>query len=100
MFAIIARFTVQDGKVDEVLGYLSEATVPSLAEPGCHMYVANRDLADPNVVVMYEQYDDEAAFESHVNSSHCQTIVMGKIFPLLADRRRETFQVHDVGSPA
>jgi len=100
LFAIIARFTVQDGKVDEVLGYIGEASVPSLAEPGCHMYIANRDLADPNVVVMYEQYDDEAAFDAHLNSPHCQALVVGKVVPLLVDRRRETFRVHEWGSPA
>ena len=97
MFAIIARFTVQDGKLNEVLGYLKQASVPSLAEPGCHMYIANQDLADPNVVVMYEQYDDEAAFQSHLNSPHCQEIVAGKIVPLLIDRRRETFSVVSFG---
>lgn len=94
MYAIIARFRVQDGKIDEVLGYLNEASVPSLAEPGCHMYIANRDLADPNVVVMYEQYDDEAAFQAHLNSPHCQAIVAGKVVPLLTERKRETFSVH------
>jgi quinol monooxygenase YgiN len=95
MFSIIARFTVQAGKIDEVLGYLKQASVLSLAEPGCHMYFANQDLTDPNVVVMYEQYTDEAAFESHLASPHCQEIVVGKIVPLLENRRREMFNVVD-----
>jgi quinol monooxygenase YgiN len=97
MFALTARFQVQDGKVDEVIGYLREVAVPSLAEPGCHMYIANQSLTDPNVIVMYEQYDDEAAFQSHFESSHCQAIVVGKIGPLLVERSRETFEVVKLG---
>ena len=95
MFAIIARFRVAPGKIDEVLGHLAEVSVPSLAEPGCHMYIANRDTTDPNLIVMYEQYDDETAFQAHVNSAHCQAIVAGKITPLLVERSRESFTVVD-----
>jgi quinol monooxygenase YgiN len=76
-----------------VLALLAEASVPSLAEPGCHMYIANRDRENPDVVVMYEQYTDEAAFQAHVDSEHCRTIVAGQIVPLLTERRRETFDV-------
>ena len=93
MYAIIARFKVKPGHVDEVISLLGQAAIPSRQEPGCHLYVANQDLADPNVIVMYEQYDDEAAFQAHVDSPHCKEIVFGKVVPLLESRQRETFTV-------
>ena len=93
MFAVIARFQVKDGHVDEVIRLLNEAAIPSRAEPGCHLYVANQDLSNPNLIVMYEQYEDEGAFQSHVESEHAQRIVLGQIVPLLESRRRETFTV-------
>jgi quinol monooxygenase YgiN len=93
VFAVIARFQVKDGHVDEVIRLLNEAAIPSRAEPGCHFYVANQDLSDPNLIVMYEQYDDEEAFQRHVESEHAQRIVAGQIVPLLESRRRETFSV-------
>lgn len=93
MFAVIARFQVKDGHVDEVIRLVNEAAIPSRAEPGCHLYVANQDLSDPNLIVMYEQYDDEGAFQRHVESEHAQRIVLGQIVPLLESRRRETFTV-------
>ncbi len=93
MFAIIARFRVVSGKADEVLGYLAEATGPSLGEPGCHLYIANQDTTDPDVVVMYELYDDEAAFQAHLDSDHFKVVVAAKVVPLLVERKRETFTV-------
>ena len=93
MYAIIARFQVKPGHVDEVIDLLRQASTPSLAEPGCHMYIANQDLADPNLIVMYEQYDDAAAFQQHLDSDYIKDIVAGKVVPLLESRQRETFTV-------
>lgn len=93
MFAIIARFKVKPGHVDEVIELLGEAAGHSRKEPGCHLYIANRNLADSNSIVMYEQYDDEAAFQTHLDSPHCREIVAGKVVPLLESRSRETFAV-------
>jgi quinol monooxygenase YgiN len=45
--------------------------------------------------VLYEQYDDEAAFQAHLASEHFQRIVVPQIVPLLAERSRETFRTLD-----
>jgi quinol monooxygenase YgiN len=55
----------------------------------------NQLVDDPDVVVLYEQYDDEAAFQAHIDSEHFQRIVPPLIFPLLAERSRETFRTLD-----
>jgi quinol monooxygenase YgiN len=93
VFAVIARFQVKPGHVDEVVTLLNQAASPSRQEPGCHVYIANQDLTDPNLVVMYEVYDDPEAFQSHLDSQHFADIVADKVLPLLESRRRETFTV-------
>jgi quinol monooxygenase YgiN len=93
MYAIIARFKVKPGNVAEVISLLGKAAGPSRQEPGCHLYIANQDLSDPDMIVMYEQYDDEAAFQAHLDSPHCKEIVVGKVVPLLESRQRETYTV-------
>ena len=100
MYAILARFTVQPAKMDDVIGYLNQSSIPSLAEPGCHLYIANRDQSDPNVLVMYEQYTDEAAFQAHLASDHFRELVAEKVVPLLSDRRRETVDVVRFAAPS
>lgn len=93
VYAIIARFKVGPGHIDEVISLLRQAAIPSRQEPGCRLYIANQELANPDTIVMYEQYDDEAAFQAHLESPHCRELVLGKVVPLLESRSRETFTV-------
>ena len=90
MFAIIARFKVKPGHVDDVIELLNQAAIPSRAEPGCRLYVANRSLDDPDLIVMYEQYESAVAFQTHMETDHFREIVAGKVMPLLESRQRET----------
>jgi quinol monooxygenase YgiN len=53
------------------------------------MYHSNISADDPNVIVLYERYIDEAAFEVHRTAGYFESIVLGEIVPLLAGRERE-----------
>jgi quinol monooxygenase YgiN len=97
VFAVIARFKVKPGHVDEVIALLNQAAVPSREEPGCHLYIANRSLDDPELIVMYEQYASPEAFQRHLESDHTREIVAGKVIPLLESRQRETYTVMNTG---
>ena len=39
-------------------------------EAGCHQFDVCRDPADPSLFFLYELYEDEAAFRSHLRSAH------------------------------
>jgi autoinducer 2-degrading protein len=39
-------------------------------EPGCRRFDVLRDNADPHHYLLYEIYDDEAAFQAHRNAPH------------------------------
>ncbi|WGF87575.1 putative quinol monooxygenase [Marinivivus vitaminiproducens] len=39
-------------------------------EPGCRQFDVTQDPKNPNRIVLYEVYDDRAAFDAHVASSH------------------------------
>ncbi|MEZ4498100.1 MAG: antibiotic biosynthesis monooxygenase family protein [Thermomicrobiales bacterium] len=92
MFVLIARWTVIPEHIETVLEALGRMTAAVEAnEPGCVMYQSNRSIDDPNVIVLYERYVDEAAFEVHGQSEHFKSIVLGEIVPLLGARSRETF---------
>jgi quinol monooxygenase YgiN len=55
-----------------------EALAPALvtlieatrAEPGCGAYLYMRDLDDPAVVHVFEQWDDEDALTAHMGAPH------------------------------
>lgn len=93
MYCIAARWTTLDGREDEVVALATSMLEPSRAEPGCHQYDLHRDPTDARVLFLYEQYDDEAAFDAHCASDHFRSIVEAQIFPLLADRRLECYHL-------
>jgi len=90
MFVVVARFTAKPGSEDEVKKHLREMVPHSLSEPGCRMYTVNQLIEDPRVFVLYEQYDDEAAFGFHRETQAFNDIVQGKVAPLLDERKGET----------
>lgn len=81
-FAITVTFKAQAGAE----GAFERAFVPCLAstrrEPGCVAYYLNRDVDDPSVFVMYEQFASVAALEAHAKTPHVAELLK-KIGPLL-----------------
>ncbi|PSW18113.1 antibiotic biosynthesis monooxygenase [Photobacterium sanctipauli] len=45
------------------------------SEPGCSMAVAHQDNSDPRRFILWERYDDEAAFQQHFNAAHTQHFI-------------------------
>lgn len=81
-----AKWRVKEGRLAAVLTLLAELTAESTAEEGNLLYKIHQSRADANTLVLYEGYKDEAALAQHRNSQHFQTLVIGKIVPLLEDR--------------
>lgn len=81
-----AKWRVKEGQLETVLSLLAELTAKSTAEEGNLFYKIHQSNSDPNTLVLFEEYKDESALAEHRNSEHFQTLVMGKIIPLLEDR--------------
>jgi quinol monooxygenase YgiN len=85
-FTIVARYQVGPGGGDDVARLLGPHIAATRAEPGCLEFTALRSTEDPDAFVLYERYTSRAAFDAHRASPHFETIVLGTIVPLLADR--------------
>ena len=93
MLLVIAQYRTKAGKGDEVASVLALHRPATVAEPGCRAFVVNRSQDDGDRFVLYEQYDDEAAFEAHRTSPHFKRYIEGQVVPLLAERSWERFSV-------
>ena len=93
MLVVIARYRTRAGKGDEVASVLALHRPATVAEPGCRAFVVNRSQDDGDRFVLYEQYEDEVAFEAHRVSPHFQRYIEGQVVPLLAERSWERFAV-------
>jgi len=93
MLVVIAQYRTRAGKGDEVASVLALHRPATVAEPGCRAFVVNRSQDDGDRFVLYEQYDDEAAFEAHRASPHFKRYIEGQVVPLLAERSWERYSV-------
>jgi len=84
-FVVIAEFEVRPEGLERFLELATADASQSVAkEPGCHQFDVTVDRA-ANRVVLYEVYDDEAAFDAHLQTPHLKTFRDG-IEPLLVSR--------------
>ena len=94
-FVIIAEFDVKPEGLERFLALARDDASQSVAkEPGCHQFDVTVEQSEPNRVVLYEVYDDEAAFDAHLQTPHLATFRDG-IEPLVAGRKvRRLTRVH------
>ncbi len=70
MITLVVAYTFPSEKLAEAQGYLRQLVEPTRAEPGCRTYEVHRSKDDPRSFLFYEQYDDEAAVDTHRASAH------------------------------
>ena len=81
-----AKWRVKEGHLVAVLDLLADLSEKSTAEEGNLLYKIHQSISDANTLILFEGYKDEAALAAHRSSEHFQTLVTGKIIPLLEDR--------------
>ena len=94
MIILIAQYQVQAGHGDEVEDALIEmADRVETYEPDCLTYQVCRAIDDPDRFLLYEQYLDQEAVETHRNTTHFQAIIAAKVIPLLLNREVHFYQL-------
>jgi quinol monooxygenase YgiN len=94
-YCIAVRWTIKEGELDTVLAALKPLVEASRSEPGCLLYQAHRSPDDPNVIFLYEQYEDEAAFQAHADSVHFKTHGLDDIFPRRESSERAIYETFE-----
>ena len=94
-YVLVARMTARDGEQDRAAELIRQLVEATTAEPGNVHYIAHRDVEDPHVFMLYEQYDDKAAFEAHGQTDHFQTLAAGELFGLMERRERSFYETLD-----
>lgn len=94
MIVLVAMYHCKEGKRAEVEANLARmAPLVKAGEPGCVLYHASRGKDDPNLILLYEQYVDEAAIDAHRNTPHFKEIIEETIIPLLEKRERSLYEL-------
>jgi (4S)-4-hydroxy-5-phosphonooxypentane-2,3-dione isomerase len=93
MFVIAAQWYAKEGRADEVAALASEMIPHTRAEPGCRLFIVNRAVDDPRKFLLYEHFENRAAFDAHTATAKFKEIVLGRIVPLLETRVRDVYEL-------
>lgn len=83
---VFAKWNVKPGRLDAVLGLMAEVAGKSREEKGNLFYKIHQNSADPNMLILFEGYVDDAAVDEHRNSAYFRELVLGQIVPELESR--------------
>jgi len=85
MVVLAVTWVAKVGQEAEVAEVLAKLTVEARKEPGCAMFQVHRHRTEPRRFFIYEQYKDDAALETHRNTTHFLQYAR-KDLPKFADR--------------
>ena len=94
-FVVTAIWRAREGEEEHVAEILATNAALSRQEPGCRMFITHRAVDDPRTFLLYEQYDDEAAFKAHTETQHFKDHVLGNAVPRLENRERAFYNTMD-----
>jgi len=92
-FTVRMRFA-QEARAEST-EILRELTAASCREPGCVNYIPHWVQGDPCTVLIYEQYQDAQAEETHRHSPHFKKYAVGGLFQKMLERSREDLAALD-----
>ena len=89
MISFTVRLRFHDKDVPRVREILVALATASRQEPGCVLYVPHFIEGEASTVLIYEQYQDEAAAAAHRLTEHFRLFAVGGLYQLMLDRQVE-----------
>ena len=90
MFVLVVNIRIKPEQVARFMPMVLDNARAALKEPGCRQFEVLVDPKDKGKVMLFEVYDDEAAFEAHQQTPHFKKY-LAEAVPLLASRERHVF---------
>ncbi len=96
MLVLAAHYYGKKGNGDAILeGLRKMAPLVKANEPGCKLYQASRSKDNPDYILIYEHYDDDAALQAHRDAPYFKEIILEQVIPLL-EKREPVFYTLEV----
>ncbi len=90
MIAIIARVEIAPKDADKYVTLAQDLVEPTRKEKGCEVYGMARDICDPNVVWITEQWATQEDLDNHLRMPHIKDFIAkaGELEVLAMDDRQ------------
>ena len=89
MLSFNVRMTFDQSDRDEISEILGHLTAASRKESGCVSYIPHFVEGEACTVLIYEQYDDDAALEHHRGTPHFHQYAIGGLYQKMKERQVE-----------
>jgi quinol monooxygenase YgiN len=89
MLSFIVRMTFDQADREAIEEILCHLTPPSRRESGCVSYIPHFVEGEGCTVLIYEQYENEAALEHHRGSPHFHQYAIGGLYQKMRERQVE-----------
>jgi quinol monooxygenase YgiN len=91
MFVLSVDLRIKPENADTFIAKALENAAHSRKEPGCRQFDVLVDPKDRTVVMLYEVYLDDKAFEAHQQTPHFKKY-LAEAVPLVASRERHIWK--------
>ena len=93
MYVVIARWVAREGEEADVERVLKLMAPISRDESGCREFIVLRSTVEPRTYLLYEVYDDQAAWLAHRETEHFKKHVVGDAVPRLETRTFAHYEI-------
>jgi quinol monooxygenase YgiN len=76
IITVVAKVVARKDCVESVKAELLRLIVPTRNEDGCIDYFLHQDNDDPAVFIFYENWENAACLERHINTGHYKVYAM------------------------
>jgi quinol monooxygenase YgiN len=91
MFVVTVTFVLKPGTMAAFMPLMRRQAADSLErESACRQFDILTDAGRPDLVFLYEVYDDRAAFDAHLASAHFVSFDTA-VRPMIADKQVSTW---------
>jgi autoinducer 2-degrading protein len=91
MFTLVVHISIKPENVDAFMPKLDANARAARTEPGCRQFEVLVDPGDRTKIMLFEVYNDEAAFEAHQATPHFKKYIAEAV-PMLASRQRSVWK--------
>jgi autoinducer 2-degrading protein len=95
MLVVHVEFSIDPAQLDQFLLLMQDNACDSLAlEPGCHQFDVTQDPHDPASILLYELYDDAAAFDAHKAMPHYLAFIIATERMIISKTVRQWLRIY------
>ncbi|MEZ5428037.1 MAG: putative quinol monooxygenase [Pyrinomonadaceae bacterium] len=81
-YGLFGTITAKEGKAEELLAILLDASKKMTKVEGCHLYVVSRDPKNKNVISVYEVWDSKDDHDNSLNIEEVRRLI-AKALPMV-----------------